>query len=288
MLEYTLNELHLQYVKGLLNREELEAFIYNYYFYNQEKTCICHWKREEYEDYVSWFYPRLKKSIDAYQDVGSTFEAYMGKFISLSSKEYRTRLTSKSITEYYAWSAMVPELYAHEEPPSYLNDNVEDKITRLITEQNGRKNTKRILALLLKCYYYVSDDFIEKIAPKIGIDSRQLRQLIKKMQKIRQKKDDSIYHMKERIYCQYYRCFIYEKRLSLLQKNTIAYSKMKTRLEKAKERLEKMRKRILVIRTDATNKQVAQVIGVKKGTVDASLHRLKLKWNIMSEKRLLN
>jgi FixJ family two-component response regulator len=94
--------------------------------------------------------------------------------------------------------------------------------------------------------------------------------------------------MKERIYCQYYRCIVYEKRLLLIQENNAAYEKLKLRLEKAKQRLEKMRKRITLIRTEATNKQVAEVIGIKKGTVDASLHKLKARLNNLSEKSQLN
>jgi FixJ family two-component response regulator len=63
---------------------------------------------------------------------------------------------------------------------------------------------------------------------------------------------------------------------------------MKLRLEKARLRLEKMRKRLSKIRTDATNKQVAEVIGIKKGTVDASLYKLKAKLVSVAGKSHLN
>jgi hypothetical protein len=149
-----LNDLHSQYIDGKLRRPEFEGLLYSYFFSNQEKTCLSHWKRDEYEDYISWFYQRLKKAIDSYRDIGSSFESYMGKFILISSREYRVRVSTGNITEYSTWSARVSELYAREEPPSYINES-SGILSKLIDGQNGRKNTRRILALILKCYYYV-------------------------------------------------------------------------------------------------------------------------------------
>jgi DNA-directed RNA polymerase specialized sigma24 family protein len=50
-------------------------------------------------------------------------------------------------------------------------------------------------------------------------------------------------------------------------------------LEKARRRLAAMRKRLAAIRMEATNNQVAEIMGLSKGTVDASLHNVKRKYN---------
>jgi FixJ family two-component response regulator len=63
---------------------------------------------------------------------------------------------------------------------------------------------------------------------------------------------------------------------------------MKQRGEKARKRLEGMRNRLASIRTDPTNRQVAEVIGISKGSVDSGLHALKTKWNLSDNKSLLN
>jgi len=288
MREMSINELYSQYLTGELQRLEFEGKVYSYLFNNQEKTCLCHWKRDEYEDYVSWFYPNLHKAIDSYSETGSSFEAFLHKFMLVSSKEYHVRITTNSVIEYSAWSARIPELYTSEEAPVYLHEKTESVIKQLVIDKKGRKNTRRILALILKCYHYVSDDFLDKIAPVIGIDAGELSAMMARIRKLRQEKDDQIYQMKERIYCQYYRCVIYEKRLSLIQEKTAVYNKLCIRLEKAKQRLENMRKRMSKIRTDASNKQIAEVIGVRKGTVDASLFKLKEKWDAMAAKAMLN
>jgi len=288
MQENTLNEFYSEYLLGNIKHDELESIIYTYLVNNKAKTCIKHWKQNEYEDFISHFYPQLKKIINSYENTGSSFEAYLYGFILVSAKEYNVRTTTNAVTEHSAWNARIPDMYVYEEPPVYKINYKKEEITRMITGVNGKKNTRRILALVLKCYYYVSDDFAYKIAALIGIDAKELIDKLNKIRKIRQKRDDNIYLFKERIYCLFYRCIVYEKRLSAIRENTFAYEKMRRRLEKARLRLKRMRERIKRVRTDATNKQIAEVIGIKKGTVDASLHRLKERWKKMSKKANLN
>lgn len=287
-MKYFLNDLYLKFKTGKIDRSEFEGSIYNYYLNNQNKTCLSHWNTDEYEDYISWFYKRLRKAIDSYVNTGSSFEAYMAKFMLISSREYRVRVTTGTITEYYTWSVRVPDLYTREEPPVYNYDHSDEILSKLIEDQNGRKSTKRMLALILKCYHYASDDFIEKISPKIGIGKKELKEMTEKIRKLRQKKDDEVYLLKERIYCQFYRCAVYEKRLSLLNENSTARDKLNQKYIRAKKRLENMRKRLSLIRTEATNSQIAEVMGVKKGTVDSSMHKLKVKLNLLSDESFLN
>jgi hypothetical protein len=284
----SLNDLHSQYINGKITCDEFEGAMYSYFLYNQDKTCLSHWNHDEYEDYISWFYQRFKKIIDSYRDIGSSFEAFAGKYLLVSSKEYRVRITTDNITEYSAWSARVSEMYAHEETPGYFQENKNNVFLKLINGQKGRKSSRRILTLILKCYNYVSDDFIDKIAPMIGIDRNELARLITDIQKIRQKKDDAIYNLKERIYCLYYRCVVYEKRMSFIHENTASWEKLNSKLNNARKRLDNLRGRLKLIRTEATNSQVAEVIGVKKGTVDASLFILKARLKSLTDKSILN
>ena len=261
-MQQTINDMYIGYLSGEITREDLEAMIYNYYIFNQEKTSLCHWKRDDYEDYISWFYPRLQKAIDNYHDTGSSFEAFAGRYFLVSAKEYRGRIAANTLTEYSAWRALLPDMYVREEPPVYIHNNVEYIINNLTIDKSGRKNTRRLLALVLKCYYYISDNFAEKIASKLEINKKDLLEMLKKIRVIRQKKDDDIYLLKERINTQFIRCLIYEKKLSIAKENTNAFIQLTLKRKKARERLERMRKRLKSIRTEATNKQIAQVIGI--------------------------
>jgi len=283
-MKQTLNKLFSRYKKDEISRSKLEGLIYSYFLDNQEKTCISHWKRDDYEDFISWFYPRLKIAIDTYAETGSSFEAFIARYLLISSKEYHVKVVTKSVIEYSAWSARVPDMYVYEEAQHYMQKETKQAISNLVIEKKGRKESRRVLALILKCYYFISDDFAEKTAPLIGIEPKELINKLHEIRDIRHKKDDRLFEKKERVYHQFYKCIVYEKQLLLLKENTAAYEKLKKRTERARRKLEKMREQMGKIRIEATNKEIAEVIGVTKGSVDASLCRLKSKWESLSKK----
>ena len=291
-MQRCLNEFYLKYYNGKIKRNDLVSAIYTHLVGNQDKTCLSHWEKDKYEDFISWFYPRLQKCVDSYKDTGASFDAFINKFVLVASREYHTRSVINAVIEYSTWSARVPEMYAHEEPPVYnyskKDTETEETITKLIVNRNGKKNTRRILSLIIKCYYYVSDDFADMIAPLIGMKTNELLRLLNKIRELRQKKDNYIYLLRERIFCQFYRCMVIEKRISVVNENTITHKKLLIRREKARLRLEKMRQRMASIRTEATNSQIADVLGVKKGTIDSSLFQLKMQWKKMAKKSDLN
>ena len=288
MQEYTLNELYTMFIERKINRGKFEGLVFLYLVNNRTKISTRHWKNDEYEDFISWFYPRLKKAIDTYKEKGASFEAYIFNIVRTASKEYRMRITINVVTERSAWNAQIPEYYAREEAPVYSLDKPDVEITQLILQLKGRKNPKQLLALILKCYYYISDGFLEKIAVHTGLDKKILKEMIDKLRVIREKRENAIYMMKERLYGQFYRCIVYEHRLSYLTENTALYYKLKQRLEKARNRLEKMRKRTIKVRTYPSNREIAGVIGVTKGSVDATLYKLRVKLNAIIKKSILN
>ena len=309
-MQITFNNLYSRFIMGDINRREFEGMIFKIINYEQRRIISYGLKPEECNDFISWLYPRIHSSIDTYRETGSSFGAYIGTIIRLSAKEYRTRNVNNSITEYAAWTARVYEQYVHQEGPEYseVKSNKTADVIQSVKEETAQdtppghpapkpgvwevpqniKNPKQLLILILKCYCYVTDDFLDRIAPKVGVSKDKLKVMIDKLRSIRVQRDEEIRNMRERIYSQYYRCIVYEKKLSLMQENSMPALKMNERLEKARLRLMAMRKRMATIRCDASNSQVARVLGITKGAVDASLYNLKTKWSIDPNQFILN
>ncbi|MDR0315659.1 MAG: hypothetical protein LBH97_02015, partial [Treponema sp.] len=179
--------------------------------------------------------------------------------------------------------ARFSDQYAEEQEPGY---NVEEPVSATAIEQT--KNPRQLLMLILKCYNCVSDDFLERIAPRIGIDKDTLKQMIRKMEELRLERDQVICSIRERIHNQFYRCIVYEKRLAAMPEDSACAMRMKAQLDRAWQRLASMRKRYAGMRPGATNGQVAQILGLTKGAVDANLYALKTKWNNDPHKSMLN
>jgi hypothetical protein len=296
----SLNKVYEDYKKGLLEKKDIETLIYQQIVKNLDKINFKPLRPEEYEDFTSWIYPRISNGIDSYVNTGATFESFINSIIRLSAKEFRMQITRRGITEYAAWSARIPELYAYENYPAYSSYeySCEEKDGKTADKRalskiaagfkKKRNNPRQLLTLILKCYSLVSDDFLERISSITGIDLEELKTLVENMRSLRRKRDDELYKKRENIYCQFYRCIIYEKQLSLMDKDSSYAYLMKKRLKSARKRLNVMRKRYASIRHDATNSEVAAIMGISKGTVDSSLHVLKAKYNINIDESILN
>jgi hypothetical protein len=227
------------------------------------------WNHDEFLDYLCWVYPRFGKSIEHYKNKGATFDAYIGSVIRLSFKEYCLKKKDEMVLEYSWWTTQAEESYAANAEPEYAVFEVEEPINTKI------KNHKQILILLLKCYYFLSDDFIERVAPVLNIEKEELIALINKLHRVRKRQEEEVKLLRERINSQYYRCICYESRMKASKEGSCHYEKMKKYLEKGRAKLYSMRKHLSNMRINASNKQVADLLGYPKGTIDSTLFALK-------------
>jgi DNA-directed RNA polymerase specialized sigma24 family protein len=274
MLELSsLNNLFTQYVKGILEKRDFEGLIFKTILQNSRYFYLFDGDEEETIDYLCWLYPRLSAAIKNYKETGASFSGYICALVRCSVKEYLSRRADHYITEYAAWTAQAVDMEARESEPEYP-ENPEPKVIL---------NPRQVLILLLKSYYFVSDDFLERIAPSIGVEKEKLKKMIEDLRKQRTQREEEIRILKERIHCQFYRCIAFEKRLHAVAQDSIYYEKMQTCLERARGRLAAMRKRLAGIRLDATNQQIAEVLGISKGTVASGLFALRSRLKINKE-----
>jgi hypothetical protein len=281
----SINELFCRYSQKKIAKRQFEEILFEKIIKNYDQYHRYRWKRDEYIDYLCWFYPRFSRAIDHYRDTGSSFEAYIGTMIRWSAKEYHTLQTNHRIIERAAWISMAADM-----PGEDQGDGAARAIrpslragTEVCSErpeypgvsQAKFVNPKQILILVLKSYFFISDDFLDRIAPFIGIEKEKLKELVDKLRVLRMKRDDSIRGLQERIGCQFYRCITYEHRLAYYPKNSPRHFTVTQQLARARKRLHGMRARLARMRLEATNLQVAGVLGIAKGTVDANIHAMR-------------
>ena len=274
MNTHSLNDLYHEYSQGVLKKKQFEELLFHAILENLENYNIYNWKRDDCLDFLSWLYPRISRSIDTYQKNEATFESYLCALIRWSAREYRTRYIYRDSTEHAVWMARFSDMYAHENEPDYYEESDENNQNFC---NDSLKNPRQLLILILKCYCYLSDDFLDRLAPRVGIEKARLRQMVDCLRQQRIQRDETVRHMRERIHSQFYRCMVYEKKLKDAPENSNTYLKLTVQLEKSRQRLDTMRKRLAKIRLEATNLQIAQVLGISKGTVDSNLHALKNK-----------
>jgi len=256
-----------EYHQGYISREALEGKIFVYIRKNPRLFFIGRYNVDSRDDFISWLYPRLSRAVDRYSDQGSSFNAYITTLINLSAKEYGMRKREHQITERSWWDAKAQEIaVCEEEEPEYL-----DEIRAPVKISNPRQ----VLMLLLKSYYFIPDSRLALLAPALGLKKEELYHMVDKLRILRVQREETINNMKERTRGQFYRCLAFQKRLKAALPNSAHWYKMKRCVEISQKRLISMRKRIKTIRMDATNEEIARVLGIAKGTVDSNLYLIR-------------
>jgi len=269
----TLNELYSRYTTGLLTRESFETAIFRKIKKNMHQLGLTGWNREERDDFISSLYPRLSRAIDKYQETGSTFEIYINTLVRLTAKEYCMNAARDYVKETAAWITQIPDMYVYENETEY------DDYAGAETEDSEKpvklKNPRQLLILILKCCNYVTDDFLEKVSPRLGIKPETLNAMIDRLKKQREERVMEVSLMRERVGNQLYRVIFYQKELEALTENSVIAQRMKKRLEHGRIRLRRMRRRLARVRLDPTNLQIAKLLGLSKSTVDSVLYTLR-------------
>jgi len=263
-----LSDFYRLYIEGNLPKKIFEGRIFQHLLNNFEKFRMFNGDRERWNDFLSWLYPRFARAIDLYRDLGSSFDAYITGLVNSAAREYRFRETDHNITEYVCWRAKAEENILFENEPEYLEEKKDVPIPDDI-------NPKQVLFLLLKSYFFVTNEFIEQVAKAIGMDISVVQGMIDELRKRRSEKEAEIMDLKERIHCQHYRCLAYEKRMLNAQPGTEHHEIMKKRFERAKKRYKTMRKRLGGMRMSASNRMIADILGIPRGTVDSSLFAIR-------------
>jgi hypothetical protein len=267
----SLDDLYKKYSAGELNKKEFEGRIFNHILNNYQQFHLSDWSRDVCIDYLCGLYPRLTLAIDGYKNVGSSFENYIKSKLYWFVKEHRTRESDHHVTEYACWETWTMDRNA-------LLCDTESEYLETPRISRRFSNPRQILILLLKSYAFVSEEFITRAAPSIGIEVKKLQKMIDDLRKKRFERDDKIRRLLEQVYSQYYRCVAFERRMRAVPEDSAFYEIMKGRLERARKRYVSMRKRLASVRFEATNRQIAEVLGIPKGTVDSSLYAIKQKY----------
>jgi DNA-directed RNA polymerase specialized sigma24 family protein len=263
----TLDKKLNEYRQGTLSRKDMEAFLFMHVREHIRRYKPEGMNCDTCSEYASWLYPRLCRAIDRYRERGASFDVYINTMVKFSAREYRTRQKEHHVIEQTWWDAKAEEMMAcAEEEPDYFEPGEE------FSEVN---NPKQVLALLLKSYYYMSDDYLSRAAPAIGLTKEELGNMVDTLRNQRLHQEEEIRKVQEKIHCLYYRCLTFEKRMLNSSPGSSDRQKMKKSFEGAKRRLSAMRKHLASMRFEAPNWQIANIMGVPKGTIDSNLHALK-------------
>jgi DNA-directed RNA polymerase specialized sigma24 family protein len=276
-------DAHLnRFRRGEISRRKLEGLIF-LHIRNHPWIYSEIGDRDEAMDFLSWFYPRIKHAVDRYVNQGYSFDSYVKKLIRYSAKEFRRCGREKRHTEACYWNCAAASDVEQErgiaDPEKECLRGEDEKLDSGLSNQAQalplRIDGKQILMLLLKNYHAVSDSFINRAAKRLEMSAAQVHALVEQMKILREKQDKQLWRLRESIHSQYYRLMNYEYRKNMIGPNGRHYELFQDRVRRHRLRLQKMRERYQGMRRNASNKEIALVMNIPKGTVDSAFDRLR-------------
>ncbi|GAB1481639.1 hypothetical protein MASR2M78_04540 [Treponema sp.] len=259
--ECPMSVLLARYLRNELDRKQLEGQLFIYLRDNPQRIRLGSWCEEDRIDFLCWFYPRMRDAIDKYKACGSNFDSYLSSLIKWSAIEFRSKEADCHALERACWKARARDIVAEDEIEYGYDD----------TPFEIQKNPRQVLMLTLKCCSYLSDDFSHKVASAIGMNEEYLQCLIDGIRRMNAIKAERLRVLEEHSASQYFRCIAFEARMKAAPEGSAHRADMEQRLIAAKQRLVSMRRRLAHMMKDATNKEIAEVLGIPKGTVDSCL-----------------
>jgi hypothetical protein len=220
-------------------------------------------------DFLAWLYPRLCGVAGKYKNNGSCFDAYIHSAVSRAYREFQIQNIERGITERVVWSVEARERVPEDEelcpadkagePPPF-----------------GRvRNRRQMLILLLKSYYFLPDGFISRIAPALGMSEEEIGTLVTELRYRRAEREQEIHDLSERVHAQFCRCLSFQYRAASAPPDSARQRQYLDCLDRGVKRLFSMRETLRRLSAEASNREIAEVLGVSKGTVDASLFAVR-------------
>ena len=258
-----------------------------------KSVCFAVWKmvggelsEDDRSEFILYFYRRIPGLLERYDPELGAFEAYLTTFVRYQVRSFR-RLEARR--RYKAFLVEDPEFWQNSGKDLQITvPSVEKKVvyslpspTTLLKEaaeaysaSNCRVHAeafrKRLLFLTLKCSLFASEETLADLAPFLQLSVLQLRRLTEKLEESVERRESRRRILEERRNG-------FAWRLHALRKQLAAYpeeprlTKLKRTADYYEKKCRALAEVIDHIPTCATNREIANVLNVPKGSVDSGI-----------------
>jgi len=231
------------------------------------------WDEDACGEFYLFFHPRLLRLVGRFRDQGKPFESYLASVLAWQLRNFaRGRGRAER-----SWSVAL-RLQA-EDPDGERSEPPRDPvlvpaaIRGVIRSDADRRN---LVYLVLKCSRTLDEATMSALAELARFDLDRLQCLAEQLRREREPRDRRL----ETFRLRRNRAFSLARLLETeLQGETDPerIAALRCRVSSARRRMEAAMKRMSRVGLAPTNREIARVLGVPKGTVDSGLYWLKRK-----------
>jgi RNA polymerase sigma factor (sigma-70 family) len=234
-------------------------------------------------DFYVYFQPRLLRLLARFKDQGKPFESYLCSVLSWQLKNFaRERRRSER-----GWKAALRLEAAdqagqcaepEEEPetgPSTpgFPDEAELRLRGLLERECDRRN---LLLLALKCLHSLTPERVGALCSLTGLSEDRLAGYVSSLRACTEPRQRRLRVFRERRNRAFSQARLLEAEISE-ETDPARRECLRARLARTRRRMRTAIQRMSRVLVNPTNREIAEVMGIPKGTVDSGLYWLKRK-----------
>lgn len=264
--------------------DRISVFVYTY-----PRTRLG-WNEDDCGDFFCFFFPRLRRLIDRFEFHGRPFEVYLIVTLKWQLRTYAGRRASENLKARVValenfWVCERDEVYGNphleweEAAATAANLEIPEAVKTLLKMNTDNyiedmPSRRRVLFLALKSAILMTEALIHKIALITGYDGDWIYCLIEELKGRVQTRRTRILLLSEKRNSCYFRLYCLQEQLRLVAEDTVR-RELSHQIILEETRLQGMLEEISHVHLCPTHRDIADVLGVPKGTVDSGLFYLK-------------
>jgi hypothetical protein len=269
-----LNEMVLRYQRSGEGLEQILAVVGPaIYRYPAGKYGSC---EDDCGEFFLFFYPRLLRTLARFREQGKPFEWYLNSVLCWQYRVYRRSRQRQEV----CWRAgSRRDFWELPDSPGVAAEEGSDAYARVFRpDRRGRvpkaADRKRLLFLSLKNVWFLDESVLPRLSQATGVETARLAAMARRLREQlcqRQVRLHRLYERRNRLFA---KLILLQQELE--QEIEPRYTlELSVRLARLQRSLRLVRRRIGSVSLRPTNREIAEVLRVPKGTVDTSLYWLR-------------
>jgi len=264
--------------------ERLALFVYRY------PRMHLGWNEDDCGEFFCEFYPKLRRLVERFEYHGKPFEVYLIVTLKWQLRTYAGRKAAENLqlrvlAQENFWTCDRSSETQHEEALSALDIDdpaeleIPPCICSLLKIDHRKRITdpstkKRFLILALMSAVRLTESLIARIAYLTGYDPDWIHGLIEELRSRVQTRRSRLLHLAQKRNGCFFRVYCLQEQLRLVAEDHLR-RELCRQIAHEELRLTNTLEEISRLPLAPTHRDVAEVLGVPKGTVDSGLYYLK-------------
>ena len=271
----------ISYQQGKVPYEAISGHICLYVYDYPRRTK--HWDQDRCSDFFVFIHPRLKKLADSFEFTGSPFEAYLNTTLKHQMTSFIKKVRDKEIKE-DLFCRMCASGSLSDEGSFYkiydtFNYTISEPAVPYRSRVGQARTRRRLFFLALSHPDQLDDEAIIKLSEITGYSPDYISRCCMAVRERVQGKRESLQRFKERKNSCFFQLLVIQKKI-MDEPDPDKRIWLEEQIQRLRYRIERLSKMIAAKASCLVSHQdLAQVLGISKGTVDSSLFYLKRKGN---------